>query len=96
MYNVGYLTKSDAYNIFCLTNMDLHSHCVQNVTLQSFGVTFYYAFVCFSVDFSLMTVVIIAVGVVFLPVTLLLSVAICHEGGKKCTRKQRINGMHLQ
>lgn len=42
-----------------------------------------------------MTVTIIVVGVVLLPVTLLLLVAVCHEGGKRCTRKQDINGMHL-
>ena len=76
--------------------MDLHSHCVRNVNTSIFGCYFLLCICMFSVDFSLMTVVIIAVGVVFLPVTLLLSVAICHEGGKKCARKQRINGMHLQ
>ena len=47
------------------------------------------------VDFDLVTVIIIVVGVVLLPVTLLLLVAVCHEGGKRCSRKRDVNGMHL-
>ena len=85
--------------IIYFVSLTLISTCTvyKMLTLQCLGITFYYAnFVCFSVDFALMTVVIIVFGVVFLPVTLLLLVAICHEGRKKCTRKQRINGMHLE
>ena len=47
-----------------------------------------------SIDFDLVTIVFLVVGVVLLPVILLILVAVLHECGKRCTqRRQGGNGI---
>ena len=71
------------------------SLCTEIVDILFDDILHAHQFLSCYIDFDLVTVIIIVVGVVLLPVTLLLLVAICHEGGKRCSRKRDVNGMHL-